>query len=96
VSPSGLLELDGRWLAALELAEADRWSIDRELAAAAVELLHAIWCTLLAAHGGKRARIPEPLKIPRPDSARPRPITLGPAELARVFPSHVREVSDAG
>jgi hypothetical protein len=41
------------------------WSDDRELAAAQVEILHAIYRATLAAGGMKQ--LPPPLRIPRPN-----------------------------
>jgi len=46
--------------------ESSSWSMQLELSAVSVELLHAV-CRLLMQQGGaKRARLPEPLRIPRP------------------------------
>lgn len=70
IGPAEVLELDACMFDALELeaaAAAKRWTVEQELAASTLEVLHANGRAFLAANSKKGARLPPALRIPRPD-----------------------------
>lgn len=86
LDPASLLEVDGPMYDALERAAAVRWTAADELAALTLELVHAHYRAFLAVHSGKHARLPEPLRVPRPDTPEyAGPTVLAPAAFAMQF-----------
>lgn len=59
------------------------WSTQDELAALSVEVAHHHYRATLAANGVKRHRLPDAIKIPRPDPWTPEPEDTAPARVPR-------------
>lgn len=75
--------MDEGLLQTLAAAEADRrWGSPEELLAIIAELIHEQTRTLIQLLGGKGARPPQPLRLPRPGAADPTP-TMSMGEMAR-------------
>jgi len=109
IAPTALLELDWPWLEAVELAaverqraHARRWGPLEAMLADLLELTHASYVAYLATHLKKGARLPSPIKVPRPNAdgewpqdAKPAP--LSPAAFAAAFaPSSSASSSSRG
>jgi hypothetical protein len=95
-----VLALDAPSYRALRDATVDHWSLDRELAAAAVEYLWLIAVTLQLYVTGGRARnsmLPQPAIVRPKWWSEPReaekPVPVSPAEFARLFPANAKGVS---
>lgn len=84
IQPDALLDDPLLYAAAVEQAEAARWTDLHELVALNAELTHSVWRQLYASAGGKP---PEPLKIPRPKGVRPEdePIVMRPSEFGKMM-----------
>jgi hypothetical protein len=81
ITPQEILALDGEMFDALVTAADERWPVELELQAVAVELAHAHLLAFLRVHADKRTRLPEPIRIDRPAQARAED---GPARGARL------------
>ncbi|HEY3020269.1 MAG TPA: hypothetical protein VGJ32_08755 [Solirubrobacteraceae bacterium] len=89
IAPQDVLALDGEMFHALVEAADERWPLELELQATAVELLHAQLIAFLRVHAERRTKLPEPLTIERPARAQAedgpaRGARLSVAELARL------------
>jgi len=89
IAPTALLELDWRWLEAVEQAAVERlrvraWGPLEAMLADLLELTHASYVAYLATHLKKGARLPSPIKVPRPnaDGEWPQPQDAKPAPLS--------------
>lgn len=83
IQPAALLDDPLVYAAAIEQAEAARWTDLHELAALQVELTHACLRQLIASAGG---RPPEALSVPRPGRPDPNaPIVMKPSEFGKML-----------
>lgn len=87
IQPAALLDDPLVYQAAVEQAEAARWTDLHELLALNVEMTHLAMCQAMANAGAKRNQIPDPLRIPRPKGVRPEdePIVMRPSEFGKMM-----------
>lgn len=83
IQPDVLLDDPVVYAAAVEQAEAARWTDLHELLALQVEMTHACLRQLIASAGGKP---PEALQLPRPGRPDPNaPIVMKPSEFGKML-----------
>lgn len=78
------LELDGDAYDALELAVAERWTPELELAAIIAELESAQLSAFVQVHTKKGGKVPPILRVPRPGSSTPSTSSSSSADEASV------------
>jgi hypothetical protein len=94
ISPRELLALDGDMFDAVLVAYAEHWPPERELLASALEVQHAQLIAFVRAHAKRGARLPEPLRVERPEriTEREEPTALSVGALAELVGQDVTPV----
>jgi hypothetical protein len=74
--------MDSAWVEALWLSLDEHWTVERELLAAILEVSHQTMLVLLAAHSKRGTKLPEPVRVPRPEQPKVPLPTISPLEFA--------------